>query len=406
MVGVVAIEGGIELYAGPTVLDAPDDLDVVVRTFISAAAEALLIVVQEIDSEPIASAILAARARKVRIQLIVEGSYLTEDKPRADPWAAGGDNETNRSIYAAFLRAGIDVVTDLNPAIFHQKFIVRDFGEPSAAVLTGSTNFTRTDTGTNTATGAGAGNNLNHVLVFNGRPPRWAGRSPFEALTSNGLAAHTSPAAAVEAALCEVIERHSVSLLEVVAAHGPYLRLAGVVFRLGLDPDVLSGFREDHTAATAIDPETVPMSARPVLASLRRAGLDVTIKRMTGDIDLPTYGVAAAERTGIAEFLACAGYGTRLSHERALLAALLELAQTRATDLQGAREDVYLSEKSRIPALPRNHWLFDPGPPTPFGEEPSGSAGIRTTIDLINDALARAGASRFGPSLTRRLATT
>jgi phosphatidylserine/phosphatidylglycerophosphate/cardiolipin synthase-like enzyme len=58
----------------------------------------------------------------------------------------------------------------LNPGIFHQKFMVRDPGENSAAVLTGSTNFTRTDTGTNPPTGPALsrGNNLNHVVILKG----------------------------------------------------------------------------------------------------------------------------------------------------------------------------------------------------------------------------------------------
>ena len=242
-------------------------------------------------------------------------------------------------------------------------------------------------------------------------------------------------AAAVEAALCEVIERHTVSLLEVVAAHGPFLRLAGMVARLGLDPDVLSGFREDTTVATTIDPETIPDSAKVALAALRGAGLDVTIKRLSGDIDLPTYGVAAAEATGMSEFLACAGYGTRLSHERALLSALLELAQTRATDLQGAREDRYLPEKSRITALPENHWLLSPEAPQTFPAEPVAQGD---GLEVLTNALRRAGfpewavhwfpapdgvyacrvlvpgletwhvtagASGFGPSISRRLET-
>jgi phosphatidylserine/phosphatidylglycerophosphate/cardiolipin synthase-like enzyme len=86
-----------------------------------------------------------------------------------DPWTTAGDNEGNRVIYAALLRAGIDVITDLNPAIFHQKFIVRDPGLPTAAVLTGSANFTRTDTGTNPPGNPGkSGNNLNHVVVLHG----------------------------------------------------------------------------------------------------------------------------------------------------------------------------------------------------------------------------------------------
>jgi hypothetical protein len=67
------------------------------------------------------------------------------------------------------LRAGVDVITDLNPKIFHQKFMVRDPGLPTAAVLTGSTNFTLTDTGKNPP-GASpvSGNNLNHVVVLHG----------------------------------------------------------------------------------------------------------------------------------------------------------------------------------------------------------------------------------------------
>ena len=47
--------------------------------------------------------------------------------------------------------AGVDVITDLNPDIFHQKFVVRDTGTDTAATLTGSANFTRTDTGTHPA---------------------------------------------------------------------------------------------------------------------------------------------------------------------------------------------------------------------------------------------------------------
>ena len=161
--------GSIEFYAGPTVLGGPDDLDAVVRSFISGAEKRLLIAVQELDSRAIAEAILAAKVASVRVQLILEGDYLAEDPPVADPWAEVGDNEDNRAIHSAVLRAGVDVITDLNPKIFHQKFMVRDPGLPTAAVLTGSTNFTLTDTGKNPP-GASpvSGNNLNHVVVLHG----------------------------------------------------------------------------------------------------------------------------------------------------------------------------------------------------------------------------------------------
>ncbi|GLY18397.1 phospholipase D-like domain-containing protein [Kineosporia rhizophila] len=165
--------GGIELFMGPSVLGGPDDLDSVVRDFVGGAKRSLAVAVQELDSRPVAEAVLAARAARLQVRVILEGDYLLESRPSGDPWSLTGDHETNRVVHAALLRAGVDVVTDLNPAIFHQKFIVRDPGEPSAAVLTGSANFTRTDTGTNVPgqeESAGVtGNNLNHVAILYGR---------------------------------------------------------------------------------------------------------------------------------------------------------------------------------------------------------------------------------------------
>jgi phosphatidylserine/phosphatidylglycerophosphate/cardiolipin synthase-like enzyme len=162
--------GGLDLYTGPKTLGATDDLDAVIREFIDDARHSLDLAVQEVDSRSIADSIIAARKRGVRVRLILEGDYLVERRPTTDPWATTGDFEDNRIIYAAMLRAGIRVVTDLNPAIFHQKFAVRDVGESRAALLTGSTNFTRTDTGTNPiVSGFSGGNNLNHVVVLHGK---------------------------------------------------------------------------------------------------------------------------------------------------------------------------------------------------------------------------------------------
>src|SRR6266545_3317428 len=112
--------GSVEFYAGPTVLGGPDDLDGVIRGFIAAANKTVLIAVQELDSRPIAEAMLAAKANGVRVQVILEGDYLVEDPPAADPWGLSGANEGNRVIHAALLRAGVDLITDLNPNIFHQ----------------------------------------------------------------------------------------------------------------------------------------------------------------------------------------------------------------------------------------------------------------------------------------------
>ena len=71
------------------------------------------------------------------------------------PFSSYGQNEANRRLHDAILRANINVHTDFNPKIFHQKFIIRDTYKTTAAVLTGSTNFTPT----------GTAKNLNHIVI-------------------------------------------------------------------------------------------------------------------------------------------------------------------------------------------------------------------------------------------------
>ena len=145
------IIGSIELYMGPQQLGAPDDLLKVIVDFIDGAHSSLQIAVQELDSRPIAEAIVRARQRSVQVKLVVEADYLRELKAREDPFHAGGEREVNRRLQNAILRSNVNVYSDFNPDIFHQKFIVRD----SESVLTGSANFTDTDTEAN----------LNHVVI-------------------------------------------------------------------------------------------------------------------------------------------------------------------------------------------------------------------------------------------------
>lgn len=145
------IVGDIEFYTGPHDVGGPDNLEKVIIDFINSAQKSLYIAVQELESEPIAEAIISARKRKVLVKLVIEQSYLKRTPPKADPWAPGGKNEGNRHIQNAILRSNIDIKVDYNSHIFHQKFIIKD----SEAVLTGSTNFTP----------SGVHGNLNHIVI-------------------------------------------------------------------------------------------------------------------------------------------------------------------------------------------------------------------------------------------------
>lgn len=172
-------DGTIEVYLGPTELGAPDDLEQVIIAFIEGATTSLDIAVQELDNPRIAEALTDARWRGVSIELFLEQDYLRtplRGRPPHPPTPRPGETPEqalhrvawvedttalaeNRRILAALLRSDVQVRGDFNPAIFHQKFILRDYrgkAAPTSALLTGSANFTVTDTHSN----------LNNVVVF------------------------------------------------------------------------------------------------------------------------------------------------------------------------------------------------------------------------------------------------
>jgi phosphatidylserine/phosphatidylglycerophosphate/cardiolipin synthase-like enzyme len=192
--------GRIQAFAGPAALGAPDNLENVIVQFMAGARHSLDIAVQEIDSEPIAQAILDARWRGVSVRAFLEQDYLArDDLPPATPRADETDEEavaraqwteyrrpatqrTNRDILAALLRSAVDVKADYNPKIFHQKFVIRDYrgtSRTTSAVLTGSTNFTHT----------GTHNNLNHAVIFHDYRICRAYRSEFEEIRSGTFGA-------------------------------------------------------------------------------------------------------------------------------------------------------------------------------------------------------------------------
>ncbi|MCK5004085.1 MAG: DUF1669 domain-containing protein [Candidatus Aminicenantes bacterium] len=144
--------GNIEIYMGPHQLNGKDDLLKTIIDFIDGAQKKLFIAVQELDSKPIAEAIIRAKQRKVLVKLVLEADYLIAKSAMLDPFKPAGAHEPNRILHDAVLRSKIKVNTDYNPAIFHQKFIIRD----GKSVLSGSTNFT--DTGTS--------RNLNHIVII------------------------------------------------------------------------------------------------------------------------------------------------------------------------------------------------------------------------------------------------
>lgn len=149
------LNGKIQVYLGPREHGAADNPEDVIIHFIDQAEESLDVAVQELDNPNIADALDRASRRRVRVRLVSEADYLKEKNPVTPPDKTVS-LDRNRTALVQLLRGAVDAKIDFNPKIFHQKFIIRDPGHARAAVLTGSANFTDTDTHAN----------LNHIVLF------------------------------------------------------------------------------------------------------------------------------------------------------------------------------------------------------------------------------------------------
>jgi ribosomal protein S12 methylthiotransferase accessory factor len=148
---------------------------------------------------------------------------------------------------------------------------------------------------------------------------------PGSAWTSNGMGAAPTWAAAALHALLEAVERHA------------------------LAEALPEGFTQEAIRARHVTRDGAPRAA--ALASRTEArGFDVYFLDCTGSVALPTAAAVLVDRQNGPVPLA-AGYACRPTPDAALHAALLEAAQSRATDVHGAREDVAPMDRADVERL-------------------------------------------------------
>ncbi|MDP9651461.1 YcaO-like family protein [Paraburkholderia caledonica] len=199
-------------------------------------------------------------------------------------------------------------------------------------------------------------------LAFDGFRPRHLPPSPFKIVTSNGLGAGFSKERALSHALYEVVERDVVSCVELKASFHAAGLLEHVATALGVDRDLIAReFVDDHNAACSVDLSTAPTEILELINRYHLAGIDFHLKQLPSIFKIPVFGACAIEDFGEGGVLAAAGFAAHLDPLTACRAAVLEVAQSRATSLQGAREDYHDKPiKSRIDRLPKSDWLLSP----------------------------------------------
>lgn len=191
--------------------------------------------------------------------------------------------------------------------------------------------------------------------------------NPFSYFHTNGLASGNVMEEAVCHSLCEVIERDAMSMAELRASAIPFhvlrnithsLNAAGIVQAKPIQAD---RFVDDPSIFPDVDISEVEFEpVRKLVKRFEQAGIPLIIKDITSDIGIPTFNASSIEWVTHDYGYLAEGHGTHPDSRIALLRAITEVSQTRAANIQGARDDLRKIRYGENNTDDKRAWQFMP----------------------------------------------
>jgi ribosomal protein S12 methylthiotransferase accessory factor len=207
------------------------------------------------------------------------------------------------------------------------------------------------------------------IALFRYTPPAPA-VNPFAYFHTNGLASGNVMEEAICHALCEVVERDAMSIAELRASAIPFHILRTILHSLnsagmGVPPIPANRFVDDPGVFPDVDISGIEFEPAKKLADkFNRAGISLTIKDITPDIGIPTFNASSVEWVTHDYGYLAEGHGTHPDARIALLRAITEVSQTRAANIQGARDDLRKIKYGEQNTDDRRAWQFMPSTKT------------------------------------------
>lgn len=237
--------------------------------------------------------------------------------------------------------------------------------------------------------------------------------SVFQLSHTNGLASGNVLEEAICHALCEVIERDAVSIADLCASSIPYniVQKIGETFEVdNCVPHILdcidAEFVDEPTIYPDVEIDGITSELSPVrslLCKFADAGIPLMIKNITQeDIGIPTIAASSIDWITDDYGLFAKGYGTHPDSRVALIRSITELSQTRAANIQGARDDLKRIQYRDKDEIYKRKWPFMPSSVTGQNHKLVNFCEIKTHVnnDILTDinfilsALKGAGISR------------
>ncbi len=136
-------------------------------------------------------------------------------------------------------------------------------------------------------------------------------------------------------ALCELLERDAWTLAELRSQWIPFAR-----WQATFGAEVAALGWDDPSAYPRIDLRDAGEPFTELLQKFRQAGLSPVVRDLTSDFGIPCAMASVADDSVPGFPQAHGGFGAHPNARIAVVRALTEVAQSRAVDIQGVREDL------------------------------------------------------------------
>jgi thioglycine synthase len=192
---------------------------------------------------------------------------------------------------------------------------------------------------------------------------------------TNGLASGNTLEEAVCHAFCEVIERDASSIADLCASSIPYSILEKIISSLregrngGYPVTQIPAedkFVDDSSIFSDVNISEIAKEFEPIGSLVKKfayAGVPLLVKNITQeDIGIPTFVASSSEWISHNYGYFAKGYGTHPDARIALMRAITEVSQTRAANIQGARDNLKKVEYKENDEIYKRRWQFMPAP--------------------------------------------
>jgi ribosomal protein S12 methylthiotransferase accessory factor YcaO len=238
-------------------------------------------------------------------------------------------------------------------------------------------------------------------LVYSRYSPKPPATNAFIYSHTNGLASGNVIEEAICHSLCEVIERDAVSIADLCASSIPYSILERITDSINEVEDSTSilkqikgeQFVDDPSIFSAVNISEVTAefkTLKSLVECFANAGINLLIKNITQkDIGIPTFVASSVEWITSDYGYFAIGYGTHLDSRIAIVRAITELAQTRALNIQGARDDLKKIQYRQNDEIYKRKWQFMPATSSASQEQEKeimfSEIPTSTNEDLVDD---------------------